>query len=123
MAEGVQIYGAFDVGVLMRGGNDQALAPTAQTTNGGTEVNVASGMNGHNGIGFRMSEDLGNGMKLGGDAMFGFALDSASSNFSPNGGTFNAIYSYLSLSGDFGTIIAGRAGGARDAHLHITAGL
>lgn len=113
MAEGVQIYGAFDVGVLMRGGNDNNLAAAARTTDGGTETNVASGMNGHNGIGFRVSEDLGNGMKLGGDAMFGFALDSASSNFNPNGGTFNAIYSYLSLSGDFGTIIAGRAGGAR----------
>jgi predicted porin len=112
MAEGVQIYGAFDVGVLVRGGNDTALAAAARTTSGGTESTVASGMNGHNGIGFRVSEDLGNGMKLGGDAMFGFALDSGSAG-SATGGTFNAIYSYLSLSGDFGTLIAGRAGGAR----------
>ncbi len=91
MAEGVQIYGAFDVGVLMRGGNDTALAAGARTTNGGTETNVASGMNGHNGIGFRVSEDLGNGMKLGGDAMFGFALDAGNG---ATGGTFNAIYAY-----------------------------
>jgi predicted porin len=101
MADGVQIYGAFDVGVLTRNGDTQ----------------VASGLNGHNGIGFRMSEDLGNGMKISGDAMFGFALDAAGNSLglgsASTGGGFNAIYSYLALSGDFGTVIAGRAGGAR----------
>ncbi len=101
MADNVQIYGAFDVGVLAR--------------SGGGDIQVASGMNGHNGIGFRMSEDLGNGMKISGDAMFGFALDSAGGNFNPSGtnGNFSTIYSYLALSGDFGTLIGGRAGGAR----------
>jgi len=74
-------------------------------------------MNGHNGIGFRMSEDLGNGMKISGDAMFGFALDAAGNaaglGSNDGNGGFTAIYSYLALSGDFGTVIAGRAGGAR----------
>ncbi|NBN93904.1 MAG: porin [Betaproteobacteria bacterium] len=71
-------------------------------------------MNGHNGIGFKMSEDLGNGMTISGDAMFGFALDAAgaSPSAASNGG-LHAIYSYLALSGDFGTVIGGRAGGAR----------
>jgi len=106
MAEGVTIYGAFDVGVVSRfdGGS-------------GNQTQIASGMNGHNGIGFKMSEDLGNGLTISGDAMFGFALDSSSNTIGhsarSNAGGFSAIYSYLALSGDFGTLIAGRAGGAR----------
>ncbi|MCF8192548.1 MAG: porin [Burkholderiales bacterium] len=108
MADGVQIYGAFDVGVVARGGSDNGV-----TTGEGTSFNVASGMNGHNGIGFRMSEDLGNGMKISGDAMFGFALDAGAPGAANQSGNFSNIYSYLALSGDFGTVIAGRAGGAR----------
>jgi len=109
MADGVQIYGAFDVGVVARGGSDNGVR-----SGEGTSFNVASGMNGHNGIGFRMSEDLGNGMKISGDAMFGFALDAgAPAGAASQSGNFSNIYSYLALSGDFGTVIAGRAGGAR----------
>jgi predicted porin len=109
----VTIYGAFDVGVAVRGSATDANkgAPANQS---GSVSTVASGMNGHNGIGFKMSEDLGNGMTLSGDAMFGFALDS--SGVSPSGsanGGLSTIYSYLALSGDFGTVIGGRAGGAR----------
>jgi len=118
MAEGVQIYGAFDVGVLSRfnntDGGKRARAANGYGSGNGQQTTIASGMNGHNGIGFKMSEDLGNGMTISGDAMFGFALDAAGSNFTPSGsGGFNAIYSYLALSGDFGTVIGGRAGGAR----------
>jgi len=98
---GATIYGAFDVGVLYRNHHAE----------------VASGLNGHNGIGFKMSEDLGNGMTISGDAFFQFALDAGgnaagSGGASGNGGV-NTLYSYLALSGDFGTVIAGRAGGAR----------
>jgi len=126
MADGVQIYGAFDVGVAVRANaargnktptgkvNDDSFAAGSTNGQNGTLSTVASGMNGHNGIGFKMSEDLGNGMTLSGDAMFGFALDAA--GVSPSGGGsggLQAIYSYLALSGDFGTVIGGRAGGAR----------
>jgi len=114
MAEGVQIYGAFDVGVVSRF-NDTTRNGTLGAR--GNYTTVASGMNGHNGIGFKMSEDLGNGMTISGDAMFGFALDSSVNRLGLSGGGndggFSAIYSYLALSGDFGTVIAGRAGGAR----------
>jgi len=106
----VTIYGAFDVGVAVRGSATDAN----KAFQSGNVSTVASGMNGHNGIGFKMSEDLGNGMTLSGDAMFGFALDS--SGVSPSGsanGGLSTIYSYLALSGDFGTVIGGRAGGAR----------
>jgi predicted porin len=123
MADGVTIYGAFDIGVQYKGSHGS----------------VASGMNGHNGLGFKMSEDLGNGMTISGDAFFQFALDAggngaglganatrcstnavdgdgdpaACANSGGSNGGFNTLYSYLALSGDFGTIIGGRAGGAR----------
>jgi len=115
MAEGVQIYGAFDVGVLVRSGHTNAEKTTA--TGSSTQTQVRSGMNGHNGIGFKMSEDLGNGMTISGDAFFTFALDSGinAAGLGSNGGAggLSTLYSYLALSGDFGTVIAGRAGGAR----------
>jgi len=97
MAEGVTMYGAFDVGVLVRNHHGE----------------VASGMNGHNGIGFKMSEDLGNGMTISGDAFFQFALDAGGHAGTTNPGGVNTLYSYVALSGDFGTVIGGRAGGAR----------
>jgi len=111
MAEGVQIYGAFDVGVVTRGsGNVNDGTNGGVTSSKSTQTQVASGMNGHNGIGFKMSEDLGNGLTVGGDALFGFALDSGGNL---GGSSLRTVYSYLSLSGDFGTFIGGRAGGAR----------
>jgi predicted porin len=108
MADGVTIYGAFDIGIQYKGNHGS----------------VASGMNGHNGLGFKMSEDLGNGMTISGNAFFQFALDAGGNGagLGANGngdgaqgsnGGFNTLYSYLALSGDFGTIIGGRAGGAR----------
>jgi len=101
MADGVTLYGAFDVGVLYRNHHAE----------------VSSGLNGHNGLGFKMSEDLGNGMTISGDAFFQFALDAggngAGAGQAAGNGGVNTLYSYLALSGDFGTVIAGRAGGAR----------
>jgi len=114
MAEGVTIYGAFDVGVLSRGGNEGKVVDTRDY-----RTTVASGMNGHNFIGFKMSEDLGNGLTVSGDAQFGFSLDSSqayvSATSNDSGGAFRTITSTLALSGDFGTVVAGKTGGARAA--------
>jgi len=106
MADGVQIYGAFDVGVLSRGGNSAARD---------TQTTVSSGMNGHNFIGFKMSEDLGNGLTVSGDAQFGFNLDSSDGGAinTTQGSVLRTITSTLALSGDFGTVVAGKTGGAR----------
>jgi predicted porin len=106
MAEGLQIYGAFDVGVVTRGGGNSDTRDT--------HTSVSSGMNGHNFIGFKMSEDLGNGLTLSGDAQFGFSLDS-SDDTDYNGSILRTITSTLALSGDFGTVVAGKTGGARYA--------
>ena len=109
MAEGVQIYGAFDVGVLTRGGGNGARD---------TYTSVSSGMNGYNFIGFKMSEDLGNGLTVAGDAQFGFNLDSTDSGAvgaATNGSTLRTITSTLALIGDHGVLVAGKTGGARAA--------
>jgi predicted porin len=117
MADGVTIYGAFDVGVLVRGSQKGASGASTQ---------IASGMNGLNGIGFKMSEDLGNGLSISGDAFFQFALDGhndlGNDSLTPDGyrsgvGGLSATYSYLALAGDFGTVLAGRTGGVRAAFL------
>jgi len=70
-------------------------------------------MNGHNGIGFKGGEDLGNGMKLSFDAFFQFKMDSGEGAFA--GSTFRTLYSTVALTGDHGTVVAGRTGGARAA--------
>jgi predicted porin len=106
----VQIYGAFDVGVLVRGGGNADARDT--------HTAVSSGMNGHNFIGFKMSEDLGNGLTIAGDAQFGFNLDSGdgtAQNTGFSGSTLRTITSTLALIGDHGVLVAGRTGGARAA--------
>jgi len=107
MAEGVTIYGAFDVGVLVRGGNEGLVKDTRDT-----RTTISSGMNGHNFIGFKMSEDLGNGLSIAGDAQFGFTLDSSAAG---DAGGFRTITSTLALIGDHGVLVAGKTGGARAA--------
>ena len=99
MAEGVQIYGAIDYGVLMRGGSDGGL------NTAGTIKQFEDGISGENFIGFKGSEDLGNGMKVIFDSSFRFSGDTSS--------TFYAKTAFVGLTGDFGTVIGGRVGGAR----------
>ena len=117
MADGVQIYGSMSYGAAMRSGSDglglpgnatqsASLGSTAQ--NGGVTGNHKSftgEMALGNYIGFKGSEDLGNGTSLGFVAEFGFGSETGT----------NAVtrLANLSLSGDWGTLIGGRVGGAR----------
>jgi len=100
MAEGVQIYGAIDYGVLVRGGSDGGLPSSS-----GTKSQFEDGISGENFLGFKGSEDLGNGMQLGFDAQFRFSADTSTA--------FYTRTANVTLSGDFGTLIGGRVGGAR----------
>ncbi len=102
MAEGVQIYGAIDYGVLVRGGTDGLQG---QAGTGSTVKQFEDGISGENFIGFKGSEDLGNGMKVIFDSSFRFSGDTSS--------TFYAKTAFVGLTGDFGTVIGGRVGGAR----------
>jgi len=117
MAEGVQIYGSMSYGAAMRSGSDGIGLPgnaTQQASTGSTALN--GGLTGNhksftgemalgNYIGFKGSEDLGNGTSLGFVAEFGFGSETAT--------TAITRLANLSLSGNWGTLIGGRVAGAR----------
>lgn len=101
MAEGVTVYGVIDAGI-------------AKTTGSGTYLDGTGGFNGGNWIGFKGSEDLGNGMKAD------FQLESGlnTNGLVDNGGAAGAgdnnagvLFSRVStvgLSGDFGSVKIGQ---------------
>ncbi|NBU59541.1 MAG: porin [Betaproteobacteria bacterium] len=104
--------GAVDLGYLVRGDSINGVG-----VGKGTQAGLSSGMNGHNGIGFKGSEALGNGMTVSFDTFFQFNMDSGDAGAVGTGSTFRTLYSTLALTGDFGTVVAGRTGGARAAWL------
>jgi len=117
MADGVQIYGSMSYGAAMRTGSDGRGLPgnaTQQASTGstvdnggltGTHKSFTGEMALGNYIGFKGSEDLGNGTSLGFVAEFGFGSETAT--------TAVTRLANLSLSGDWGTLIGGRVAGAR----------
>ncbi len=115
----VTIYGNLDYGYSYRF-DDRALGTTAQANNA-RNASSASQFNGGqsagNRIGFKGTEDLGNGLK----AVFlieqGFALDTSSQSANQptalgDAGNNNSItftrQAYVGLTGNFGTVIGGR---------------
>lgn len=102
--DNVTIYGRIDMGFLSRGDGDGGVADQ------GTKNEIASGIGGGSRIGFRGTEDLGNGLKALFEVEFGIDVDNG-----PLGGsaTWKNRHSYVGLTGDFGTVIAGRVDGAR----------
>ena len=101
MAEGVTVYGVIDAGI-------------AKSTGTNTYLDGTGGFNGGNWIGFKGSEDLGNGMKAD------FQLESGlnTNGLVDNGGAAGAgannagvLFSRVStvgLSGDFGSVKLGQ---------------
>ncbi|MDR1349570.1 MAG: porin [Zoogloeaceae bacterium] len=93
----VQIYGVIDVGVSHRGDN-------ANSDVGGKN-SIDSGISSGNRLGFKGAEDLGNGLT----ALFvlenGFAADTGVLGQS---GRLFGRQAYAGLTGNFGTVIAGR---------------
>lgn len=98
----VTIYGVVDYGYAYRF-DGRNLTNVGSTPNSASQLN--SGQAFSNRIGFRGTEDLGNGLK----ALFvleqGFNLDTGTDQV--NGLAF-ARQSYVGLSGNFGTVIGGR---------------
>jgi predicted porin len=99
----VTIYGRADYGLMSRSGDNGAVPPT----NGKTEF--ASGIAGASRIGFRGSEDLGNGLKAIFEIEYATALDSGTTTST----TWGNRHSWVGLTGDFGTVIGGRIDGLR----------
>jgi predicted porin len=100
LADGVKIYGTVD----------GAVANTSVTGGDGlgTYLSGAGGYSYGNNIGFKGSEDLGNGLKADFQLETGFQLgDGATNNGGSTAGFFNRV-STLGLSGDFGSVKLGQ---------------
>lgn len=90
----VTIYGILDAGITAeRGGAD------------GSITKLASGVQQGNRLGFKGSEDLGNGLKANFQLENGFNLDTGTSR---QGGRLFGRQAYVGLSGNFGAVNLGR---------------
>lgn len=95
----VTIYGSIDMGWMYRSGNNGAL-PAIKS-----QIALQSaGSQSH--IGFKGTEDLGNGLKALFDIQYRFAPDIG-------GGPVLGGHQYLGLTGGFGTVVAGYLDGLR----------
>ena len=100
----VTLYGKIDLGLVHDSG---AINNSAAT---GSSTRLSSGVTGGSRIGIKGTEDLGGGLKTSFDAETGFCADA---NNNPDGayctgGNFMGRQAWLNLSGNFGTISAGR---------------
>lgn len=95
----VTIYGNVDMGLMHRSGNNGAVA------SGKSQRDLQSaGSQSH--IGFKGTEDLGNGLKAVFDLQYRIAPDTGS-------GLDQAGHQYVGVSGGFGTLVAGYLDGLR----------
>jgi len=103
----VTIYGLVDYGYAYRwdGKNAGSQIPGANTATPNSSSQLNGGQSLGNRIGFKGTEDLGNGLK----AVFlleqGFMLDTGNQQTSGSQFTRQA---YMGLSGNFGTVVGGR---------------
>jgi predicted porin len=104
-ASNVTIYGRIDYGFMSRGGDNGGNAQAGQK---GRQNGLEDGIAGSNRLGFKGSEDLGNGLKAIFEFEFGFSGDNGTSF----GGSTNR-HSWVGLTGNFGTVLGGRVDGAR----------
>ncbi len=103
----VTVYGRVDYGYMSRGGDDGAVS-----TNG-TKTEMASGMQAGSRIGFKGSEDLGNGLKAIFEVESGLANDATASGVA---GIWSAAlrHAYVGLThAKYGTFVGGRLDGVR----------
>jgi predicted porin len=99
----VTIYGRADYGLMSRSGSSGATPDF----NGKTEF--ASGIQGGSRIGFRGSEDLGDGLQAIFELEYGIRMDQGTTTST----TWGNRHSWVGLRGDFGTVIGGRIDGMR----------
>jgi predicted porin len=105
----VTVYGRVDYGYMSRGGNDGLVDVN------GRKGEMDSGIQSGSRLGFKGSEDLGNGLKAI------FEIESGVRNDAPNassatqsGGIFSTSrHAYVGLTGNFGTVVGGRLDGVR----------
>ena len=109
----VTIYGRADLGAVDRGGNSGAVNGVHR------KYEMASGIQGGSRIGFKGSEDLGNGLKAIFEMEYGISLDQNTGGAGSGGGaattntTWVNRHSYVGLTGNFGTVVGGHLDGVR----------
>jgi len=117
------IYGSIDYGYGIRSG-DSGLKTSCPTTPGPGcgKSEFISGTDVYNRLGFKGSEDLGNGTKVIYELEMGFLADTGENSLPNNGlstggsGGNTGIFrnhSWVGLTGDWGTAIGGRVDGSR----------
>lgn len=102
----VTVYGNVDMGFMNRGGQNGGSPAVNKSTNSLGSYGSESY------IGFKGSEDLGNGLKAIFDVAYLIAPDQ-NQGLGNNGGTGRAARQYLGLTGGFGTVVAGYLDGVR----------
>jgi predicted porin len=103
----VTVYGRVDYGYMSRGGNDGA------TVDFGRKGEMASGMQSGSRLGFKGSEDLGNGLKAIFEIESGVTNDSPGTAAGTSGLFTTNRHAYVGLTGNFGTAVGGRLDGVR----------
>jgi len=100
----VTLYGKIDLGYVKDSG---AISGVANT---GSSSGLSSGVAGGSRIGIKGTEDLGSGLKTSFDAETGFCADANNgvNGAYCTGGAFMGRQAWLNLSGNFGTVSAGR---------------
>jgi predicted porin len=95
----VTLYGKVDLGLVYDAGGAA-----------GKSIRVSSGVTGGSRIGFKGVEDLGGGLKASFQLETGFCADSAAGapNFCTGSNNFMGRQAYGALSGNFGSLSAGR---------------
>ena len=105
----VTVYGRVDMGFASRS-DDLPRTNLPAATRSGNKTEMVQGMGAGSRFGFKGAEDLGNGMKAIFELEYGLTPDQGV------GLTANQIWnrhSWVGLTGDFGTVVAGRVDGAR----------
>jgi len=103
----VTIYGRADVGGMYRNGSSGAVLASDSVG----KYEIASGIQSGSRIGFKGSEDLGNGLKAIFEIEYGTALDQNTGG--NQAATWTNRHSYVGLTGNFGTVVGGHLDGVR----------
>jgi len=104
----VTLYGRADYGYLIRGDQDGG-SPNVKQKN-----EFASGIGGGSRIGFKGSEDLGNGLKAIFEIEYGLSMDAGGATGGASNTTWWNRHSYVGLSSaTLGTLVGGRLDGVR----------
>ncbi|MBK7463435.1 MAG: porin [Betaproteobacteria bacterium] len=105
----VTLYGRADYGYMVRGDDDGAVSRDLKN-----KSEFASGIGAGSRIGFKGSEDLGNGLKAIFEIEYGLSMDASGSPTGSSNTTWWNRHSYVGLSSaTLGTVVGGRLDGVR----------